>query len=82
VPQSGDLIRVWYDVAGARPVRRYRKGVSGKVDGANIDFTLPDAVPISGSEEVFVNAVLQLPDLDYTIDGDALTFTTAPVRNS
>jgi len=56
-----------------------REVPSGTVNGSNADFTLTDT-PISGTEMVFVNGILQNAgsDNDYTISGDTITFAQAP----
>lgn len=52
-------------------------GVSGTVDGVNKDFTL-DNTPITGSQQVFLNGMVQTPGDDYTISGSVITFSEAP----
>lgn len=51
----------------------------GVIDGVNTVFTLSHA-PQLGSEEVFLNGLLQNEGVgnDYTISGDTITFTNAP----
>lgn len=53
---------------------------SGAINGVNATFTLAN-VPVSGSEEVYLNGQLQVPGAaeDYTISGAAITFVTAPL---
>jgi hypothetical protein len=52
---------------------------SGAVNGSNTAFTLA-ATPVVGSEQVFLNGLLQEPGAgnDYTISGAAITYLTAP----
>ena len=52
---------------------------SGSVNGSNAVFTLAN-VPVSGTEQVFLNGMLQHEGAgnDYTISGDTITFVTAP----
>jgi len=52
---------------------------SGSINGTNAIFTLANT-PISGSEQVFLNGVLQESGAsnDYTISGSTITFNTAP----
>jgi hypothetical protein len=52
---------------------------SGSVNGSNAVFTLAN-VPVSGTEQVFLNGMLQHEGVgnDYTISGDTITFVTAP----
>lgn len=52
-----------------------RETPSGTINGSNAEFTL-DNTPVAGSEEVFVNGILQDEGSgnDYTISGDTITF--------
>lgn len=47
------------------------------VDGVETVFTLSET-PLAGSEEVFLNGLLQEEGVDYTIDGDEITMAVAP----
>jgi hypothetical protein len=51
---------------------------NGNVDGTNLTFTLP-AETSTNSVIVSVNGVLQTPVTTYTVTGDQLVFTEAPV---
>jgi len=53
---------------------------SGTKDGSNQSFTLA-YTPTSGSEQVYLNGILQNSGCgnDYTISGNAIIFTVAPV---
>ena len=57
-----------------------RETPTGLVNGANTAYTLANT-PIAGSEEVFLNGILQEPGAgnDYTISGTGMTYLTAPV---
>jgi len=57
-----------------------RETPSGSVNGSNTAFTLANT-PIAGTEQVFLNGLLQEPGAgnDYTISGTAITYLTAPV---
>ena len=50
---------------------------SGFIDGFNDTFTL-QYLPISGSEHIFLNGILQDQEDDYTISGSSITFFDAP----
>lgn len=52
-------------------------GVSGTIDGVNKDFTL-DNTPVTGSQQVFLNGMIQTPVDDYTISGNVITFVEPP----
>jgi hypothetical protein len=56
-----------------------REVPSGTINGVNDTFTLA-ATPVAGSEEVYLNGVLQDSGVsdDYTISGDTITYNTAP----
>lgn len=56
-----------------------REAPSGAVNGSNTTFTLANT-PVSGSEQVFLNGILQEPGSgnDYTISGTTITYLTAP----
>lgn len=56
-----------------------REVPSGTVNGSNADFTLP-STPISGTEMVFVNGILQNAGSgnDYTISAKTIKFAQAP----
>lgn len=53
---------------------------SGSINGSNTAFTLANT-PVSGSEHVYLNGVLQESGAgnDYTISGAAITMATAPL---
>jgi hypothetical protein len=57
-----------------------RENPSGARDGINTDFTLSQ-LPLSNSEHVFLNGLLQDPGVsdDYTISGKIVTFNNAPI---
>lgn len=71
-----DLIRVWYDIGGTGDLQKYRIVPTGAINSVNRTFVLPD-IPIAGTEEIFVNGILQLPT-DYTLAGTTITFDNAP----
>ena len=55
---------------------------SGLINGSNVTFTL-DNTPVSGSEQVYLNGLLQDPGAgnSYTISGSTITFLSAPLTN-
>lgn len=57
-----------------------RETPSGAINGANVTFVLANT-PVAGSEEVYLNGLLQEPGAgnDYTISGATITYLTAPV---
>lgn len=56
-----------------------REVPSGTINGSNVTFTLA-TTPITGTEEVFLNGVLQESGAgnDYTISGGTITYLAAP----
>lgn len=59
-----------------------RETPTGAVNGVNTTFTLANT-PVVGSEEVFLNGILQEPGAgnDYTISGATITYLAAPLTN-
>ncbi len=57
-----------------------RETPTGLVNGANVTYTLA-STPIAGTEQIFLNGLLQEPGAgnDYTISGGTITYLTAPV---
>jgi hypothetical protein len=57
-----------------------RETPSGSVNGSNTSYTLANT-PVSGSEHVYLNGLLQEPGAgnDYTISGGTITYLTAPL---
>jgi hypothetical protein len=56
-----------------------RETPSGSINGSNTAFTLSNT-PVSGTESVYLNGVLQEPGAgnDYTISTNTITYLTAP----
>jgi hypothetical protein len=56
-----------------------RETPTGTINGSNTTFTLANT-PLSGTEVVFLNGILQDAGAgnDYTISGGTITFLTAP----
>ena len=59
-----------------------REVPSGSVNGSNVTFTLANT-PVAGSEQVYLNGLLQDPGAgnSYTISGSTITFLSAPLTN-
>lgn len=59
-----------------------RETPSGAVNGSNTSFTLAHT-PVSGTEQVFLNGLLQEPGVgnDYTVNGASITMLFAPATN-
>ena len=87
VTLSGDVSTVTDDgevtlVSNVLKATNYitREIPSGAVNGTNATYTLA-AIPVAGSESVFLNGILQDPGAgnDYTISDSTITFADAPV---
>lgn len=63
-------------VLGSQSVARYFQQYNGT--GAATAFTLPVAPPSALACTVWVNGVIQIPTVAYTVAGNVLTFTVAP----
>lgn len=58
-----------------------REVPTGSVNGTNADFTVANSTIVTGSEEVFLNGLIQNDSgNDYSIASDVITFTSAPVN--
>jgi len=59
-----------------------REVPSGSVNGSNVTFTLANT-PVAGSEQVYLNGLLQDPGAgnSYTISDSTITFLSAPLTN-
>lgn len=57
-----------------------REAPTGAINGSNTSYVLANT-PEAGTEQVFLNGLLQRPGAgnDYTISGDTITYLTAPV---
>lgn len=55
-----------------------REVPSGNKNGINTDFTIANT-PISNSEMIFLNGVMQNPTFDYTISTTTITFLNPPI---
>jgi len=62
----------------------WRSAVGGAIDGVNAVFVMASAPNPAGTENVFLNGILQEPGAgnDYTISGLTITFATAPPTGS
>lgn len=75
---TGSSAATWQSPAAA-PSHATRETPTGSVNGSNTTFTLANT-PTAGSEEVYLNGLLQEPGAgnDYTISGATITYLTAP----
>lgn len=54
-----------------------RETPSGSVDGSNTAFGLAH-IPLAGSEQWFINGIMQKPGVDYSISGVTITAIKIP----
>jgi hypothetical protein len=55
---------------------------SGLINGSNTIFTLSAAPSPASSLQLFLNGVLQIQGIDYTLLGQSITFTNPPVSGA
>lgn len=80
VDASGNLYRSsWLGGGGGGGVENYitLETPSGTVNGVNVTFTLA-LTPVTNTETISINGLIQYRTDDYTITDDTITFTTAP----
>lgn len=58
-----------------------REVPAGVVDGVNTVFTL-SFIPVSNSEDIYINGQLRHPTVAYTLVGNTITFVIAPWNGS
>jgi hypothetical protein len=77
---SQKAVKAYVDSVGAVPDFATREAPTGAINGVNTTFTLANT-PTAGSEEVYLNGILQEPGAgnDYTISGATITYLTAPL---
>lgn len=79
---EADVTNLTSDLALKLTITKFitRETPSGSVNGSNVTFTLTNT-PVSSSEMVFLNGVLQDPGAgnDYTISTTTITYLTAPI---
>ena len=82
-PHVGDVLQAAYRL-GATSEITFIDGAapSGTINGANVSFTLPSTPNPGTSLKLYKNGILMMPNLDYTLSGAAITFSStasAPV---
>lgn len=55
---------------------------SGSINSSNVTFTLAHAPNPGASLRLYLNGVLQKPGTDYTLSGNTITYTVAPVNTA
>ena len=76
-PHTGDVLQASYRV-GATSAITFVDGAtpSGTVNGANVSFALPSAPNPVSSLKLYKNGILMMPNLDYTLNGSVITFSS------
>jgi len=74
-------VHLYRTVAGATANHVFNEIPQGDINGINTTFTLA-YTPVSGTERVILNGLLQSPGEDYSITGKTITFFKAPRTNS
>ncbi len=78
IPHTGDELEAYYRVAGTGPVAQFADGEvpSGKINGANLAFTLVAAPAPATSLRLYKNGMLQQQGGDYALSGVTITFAS------
>jgi hypothetical protein len=84
---SGQLHLLVYDGTNFILVFRERLMIdnetpTGTIDGTNDDFTLSKTPSPAGSLQLYLDGVLQVATVDYTLTGNAIAYTTPPTGGS
>ncbi len=76
-PHIGDVLQASYRL-GATSAITFVDGASpsGTINGTNLSFTLPSTPNPASSLKLYKNGILMMPNLDYTLTGAAITFSS------
>ncbi len=76
-PHAGDVLQASYRV-GTSSTITFVDGAtpSGTVNGVNLSFTLPSTPNPGPSLKVYKNGILMMPNLDYTLNGAVIAFSS------
>ncbi len=74
-PYAGDSVIIDYQTSNAAATGTYNQTPAGSIDGSNSNFVLPE---VPASVKVYLNGVRQRQDVDFTIAGLTISFTTPP----
>jgi hypothetical protein len=82
-PLENNTIQVTYEYSMSPPLRffSYKETPQGNINNTNIVFTLEYA-PVDNSEHVYLNGILQEPNLDYTLNEKNIIFNLSPSQDS
>lgn len=69
-------------VASSDATAAYSETPTGTINGVNVTFTLANTPPSAASVMVVLNGVVQYNNIDYSVSGVTITFTSAPANGS
>lgn len=76
-PESATVIYAFYRTSDGSTSFADAETPTGSVNGSNTAFTLANT-PVSGSLMLFLGGSVQTKDVDYSLSGTSITFTSAP----
>lgn len=77
-PHLGDILQAFYRLGSSTTITFVDAAApSGTMNGTNQLFTLPSTPNPAGSLKVYRNGILLMPNLDYTLNGSAISFGSA-----
>jgi hypothetical protein len=81
--RTKNALQIWNGTAWVGTNANYIRGehLTGAADGTNTIFNLAN-VPLAGTESIYITGLFKDPATDYTINGTAVTFTTAPANGA
>jgi hypothetical protein len=76
-PHAGDVLQASYRLGATSEITFVDGGTpSGTINGTNVSFTLPSTPNPGPSLKLYKNGILMMPNLDYTLTGAAITFSS------
>ena len=84
LPQTGDILSAFYRMAGTGSTTNFTDAEipGGTINGANVNFTLASSPNPTTSLRLYRNGLLLVPNVEYTLSGSAITFTSARTPQS
>jgi hypothetical protein len=76
-PRAGDVLQASYRLGTSSEITFVDGATpSGTMNGANLSFTLPSTPNPGPSLKVYKNGILMMPNLDYSLTGAVITFSS------
>lgn len=76
-PHTGDVLQASYRLGASSDITFVDGAApSGTANGTNLSFTLPSTPNPAPSLKLYKNGVLMMPNLDYTLSGAVITFSS------